>query len=90
MEDLLAYERVLLNPFTKLVAGISDQAWFMDFEVGKDTVNKCVNDFRKFMQGKPSEFLEQGFYMMAYWGTQREFLKQATDEDKLRKLMENS
>jgi len=88
LEDILVYGRVLLNPFTKVAPTISDQAWFLDYGVGKDKVDDSLATFRMFMTGKPSELLEKAFYAAVKYGTAVEFVKPAGDEQKLRELLQ--
>ncbi|TDG03890.1 CHAT domain-containing protein [Paraburkholderia guartelaensis] len=86
-EDMYAYARVLLNPFDgNLAAGISDQAWVMDYDTDAPTVEKWEGLYRKWLNGLPREFLTDKFFMLADMASKENFLKRATDSDEMKKL----
>lgn len=88
-EDMLAYGRVLLNPFDpKLVPDWSDRAWFLDYELDRVVVEKCEATYRRFLTGIPKELSEKTFYAVTMSFFQDKFVKPALDEQKLKELIE--
>jgi len=89
-EDMMAYGRVLLNPFDpKLVPDWSDRAWFMDYEIGGGMVDNCEATYRQFLTGIPKELSEKTFYAVAM-SFKGAFVKPALDEQKLKELIEEN
>lgn len=90
-EDMLAYARVLMNPFDKTLGPqISDRAWVMDYDIKLEDVEFCETKFRMWLKGLPGEFTDGLFYALAQSAEEKKFLKLATDEDELRKLLQEN
>lgn len=82
-EDLLAYERVMLNPFRK-VDKDSDLAkeWVFNRELDADTWNKSIGAIRHSMQGRPVRFHEEAYESTLMFGSAGQLLISATDEER--------
>jgi hypothetical protein len=87
-EDMRAYARVLMNPFTTLVANISDVAWVMDYGITPAEVNDCEDMYRRYFKGIPGRIQEEPFFLMAETAKGKRFLKEAQDRDRLRRLID--
>ena len=90
-EDMLAYGRVLMNPFDpKILPEWSDRAWFMDYEIEKSIVTESEATFRLLLSGLPSQLSEKILYASAMVTVKGAFVKPALDEQKLKELIEES
>jgi hypothetical protein len=86
-EDMLAYARVLMNPFDKkLLDNVSGVVWVMDYD-NPDMVRKYEARYAKHLKGLPVEFRSDTFYMLADFAKEDSFLIPAdADNDSLRRL----
>jgi hypothetical protein len=86
-EDMLAYARVLMNPFDKtILTGISDKAWFMDYGADAASVSECETLYSNVLTGKPADLSSIPFYLLAKLASVKKFALPATDEEALKAL----
>jgi hypothetical protein len=90
-EDMLAYGRVLMNPFNpKILPQWSDRAWFMDYEIEKSIVTASEATFRTLLNGLPGQLSDKLLYASAMNVARDAFVKLALDEQKLKELIEEN
>jgi hypothetical protein len=86
-EDMLAYARVLMNPFDKkILPTASDQAWFMDYGASSETIREYETLYYDNLRGIPADFTRKDFYWIAKLASKSKFLLPATDEEALEAL----
>jgi hypothetical protein len=87
-EDMLAYARVLMNPFDpKIVKDVSDKAWFIDYSAPNQAISRLETSYSKYLKGLPSEFSDMRFYMVADYARNDGAVVEADDENALRALL---
>ena len=80
-ENLLAYSRVLLNPFDPtLLPDVSDKAWVFDDSVDEAARADTVLLFNKYLTGLPHQFSERDFFYIALNGVTKKGLIEAKDD----------
>lgn len=86
-EDMLAYARVLMNPFDEnILKDVSGKAWFLDYGAPTDAIKDLETKYSSWLRGLPIEFGDKPFYMIAQMARDG-FVVEADDEKALRALV---
>lgn len=86
-EDMMAYELVLLNPFSSTLApGFSDRSWGLNPEVSDDVRALWASRFRRNLAGMPKNLADPRLYLLVQWALDSAFFVEADDELRLAKL----
>jgi hypothetical protein len=83
-EDLLAYERVLLNPFRTDDVGDLAKEWVFNRALDPAKWDKGIGTIRHSLQGRPVRFHEEAYELTVRYGSIGELLISATDEERVR------
>jgi hypothetical protein len=88
-EDMLAYARVLMNPFNEnILRNVSGKAWFMDYGAPATSISECERNYSDLLTGMPAEFWSRDFYFIAAIAAKNAFVQAATDDQALEALIE--
>jgi hypothetical protein len=83
----MAYELVLLNPFSSTLApGFSDRSWGLNPEVSDDVRALWASRFRRNLAGMPKNLADPRLYLLVQWALDSAFFVEADDELRLAKL----
>jgi hypothetical protein len=82
-EDLLAYERVMLNPF-RTESAVSDLAkeWVFNRELDPAKWDQGISAVRDYLKGRPVSFHEEAYEFALRMGSFGQLLIPATDEER--------
>jgi hypothetical protein len=85
-EDMLAYERLLMNPFNETLSDNAGARWALNYGLGADKTGKWERQFRKHLQGVPTMATSDRLYILADLAQEDGFVIKADDEALLRAL----
>jgi hypothetical protein len=88
-EDMLAYEQVLLNPFSEeLYPDVSDKPWAFNYSADKEIITTYEGRLRKALRRIPADFSNPVMFAIVQGALGSGFVIEADDETLLRKARE--
>jgi CHAT domain len=88
-EDMIAYARVLMNPFDpNILKDVSGKAWFMDYGAPTEAISEVETRYSDWLKGLPIEFVEKSFYLIATIARDKAFVVEADDDKALKALVQ--